>query len=404
MIRINTNEDNVILEYFPDGGTYFLEELFKTKSYYSIKGIFKIEPKHIVKKDDEDWRNIYKADGIDIVIGNKVNDYYEIDNEIVDTKPYKVFFHESIDIREKYFVAQTNISILSKLAKIVKKDIYIGLNDKADSIPKEIMNNLVKTFPNSIELKKYADARVDKILRDYTTLPCEYALKYEKYLTAKTNKYTDTKPKTSPVIIEAIKRSEVAKYSFCLEKLKEMLKMESAYSEDDWQKEITDILCLIYPQYIKAIPKARIKIVDSTKDRIPDYFLITTSGILDIAEIKKSTTKIMSSGQYRQNYTASTELTGAIMQVEKYIYFLNKWGKAGEDKINDKYKTELPANFHIRVCNPRGIIIMGRSEGLNQQQKQDYEIIKRKYKNMIDCITYDELVERLELLVEKFRV
>jgi len=39
---------------------------------------------------------------------------------------------------------------------------------------------------------------------------------------------------------------------------------------------------------------------------------------------------------------------------------------------------------------------MGRETGLSSAQRQDFEVIKRKYKNVIDIITYDDLLARIE--------
>jgi hypothetical protein len=47
----------------------------------------------------------------------------------------------------------------------------------------------------------------------------------------------------------------------------------------------------------------------------------------------------------------------------------------------------LAENFKIKITNPSGLIIMGRTVGLSEEQIQDFEVIKRKYKNVIDIIT-----------------
>jgi hypothetical protein len=39
---------------------------------------------------------------------------------------------------------------------------------------------------------------------------------------------------------------------------------------------------------------------------------------------------------------------------------------------------------------------MGRDNELSADQHQDFEVIKRKYSNVIDIITYDDLLKRLE--------
>jgi hypothetical protein len=83
---------------------------------------------------------------------------------------------------------------------------------------------------------------------------------------------------------------------------------------------------------------------------------------------------------YRDNYIPLKELSGTVMQIEKYIFYLNKWGKKGEEKLTAHYKNELAENFKIKITNPSGLIIMGRTVGLSEEQIQDFEVIKRKYK------------------------
>jgi hypothetical protein len=80
------------------------------------------------------------------------------------------------------------------------------------------------------------------------------------------------------------------------------------------------------------------------------------------------------------------------MQIEKYIYYLNKWGRKGEEKLTKHYKNDMADGFKIRITNPSGIIIMGRNKGMTIAQQQDFEVIKRKYKNVIDIITYPPMM------------
>ncbi len=82
------------------------------------------------------------------------------------------------------------------------------------------------------------------------------------------------------------------------------------------------------------------------------------------------------------------------MQIEKYIYYLNRWSLEGEFFLSKRYKTQLPEGFEIKIANPNGLIIMGRENNLSSQQKNDFEVVKRKYKNIVDIITYDNLLER----------
>lgn len=44
---------------------------------------------------------------------------------------------------------------------------------------------------------------------------------------------------------------------------------------------------------------------------------------------------------------------------------------------------------------------MGRDSNLSNAQKGDFEVVKRKYKNIIDIITYDDLLRRLDFIVKE---
>lgn len=44
---------------------------------------------------------------------------------------------------------------------------------------------------------------------------------------------------------------------------------------------------------------------------------------------------------------------------------------------------------------------MGRSEGLNKQQLEDFELIKRQFRNIVDILTYDDLMMRIETILKQ---
>ena len=87
------------------------------------------------------------------------------------------------------------------------------------------------------------------------------------------------------------------------------------------------------------------------------------------------------------------------MQAEKYLFHLSKWGVKGENILTTKYAPGLPTGMRIRISNPKAIIIVGRDQIggaiMTGSQVLDFEIIKRKYANMMDIITYDDLLRRL---------
>lgn len=58
------------------------------------------------------------------------------------------------------------------------------------------------------------------------------------------------------------------------------------------------------------------------------------------------------------------------MQIEKYIYYLNKSGKNGEKSLTKKYKDKLPTDLEIKITNPNGMIIMGRDTILTNNSSE----------------------------------
>jgi hypothetical protein len=78
---------------------------------------------------------------------------------------------------------------------------------------------------------------------------------------------------------------------------------------------------------------------------------------------------------------------------------------AGEKALTQRYASKLPPNLTIRITNPKAMIILGRDRqtngaaALDASQHLDLEIIKRKYANMIDVLTYDDLLRRLDNII-----
>lgn len=59
--------------------------------------------------------------------------------------------------------------------------------------------------------------------------------------------------------------------------------------------------------------------------------------------------------------------------------------------------------MEIRITNPRAMLIMGRDHNLSNNQLFDFELFKRKYADIIDIITYDDLLRRLEHIINHLR-
>ncbi|HHX70406.1 MAG TPA: DUF4263 domain-containing protein [Gallicola sp.] len=391
MIEFEIKQNKLILIYSPDGGVNFIFEELKSKGYINIKyPVFKFKKSHIFNSN-----NSIKEHEVEFILGNLIGNYFKIDSRVLGLKN-DLFINKSLELKEKHFIAKRRKSIFKKIDDITNRNIYIGGNHK-DAISEQDFNAIIKNFPNDYEINQYVKARLNSVLKEYIDLSDIHEENYNKYL----NKKPSIKDNS---LNEKFIKIDIVKYSEILNKLKMMLENSDQYNEKQWQEEILHIILLIFPKYIHVFKEVPVKDVYN-KTRKLDFLLVDSSGYVDIIEIKKPFDScIVSKNEYRGNHIPLRELSGAVMQLEKYIFYLNKWGGIGEKYLSSKYKNKLPNNFNIRITNPGGLIIMGRSNLLNKHQKEDFEVIRRKYKNVIDIMSYDDLIHRLENIIEKFKI
>ena len=177
-----------------------------------------------------------------------------------------------------------------------------------------------------------------------------------------------------------------------------MLLNEKGITEKVWQSKVQEIVLLLYPKYILCTHEVIFKGVDGY-DKRPDFVLVDANGFVDILEIKKSDIQLLTKqASYRNNYVPVRELSGAIQQIEKYIFCLTSIEKS-QKAVLSKLVSLLPDTIAPEIVNPQGILIAGHSCSFNAQQKRDFELIKRQYKHVADIMTYDDLVKRLENIV-----
>lgn len=393
MIKFQKNNDGVILQYSPESGSEWVYKKLADSDSLSLRGTFFLKTAHLygsskVAEPDYDLPVEFK-------VARKVGDYFEFDMDVLSIG-YQLHIHKDINLTYRTFIAEKNVSIFFRINDLEPSEIYIG-GEHQNSLPKEEFESLIKSFPNTYELRKYVVGRLSAVLRNYLEINIDGEKQYQLYMNKKISKVGGD-------ITGMFKESEMVKFTTILEKLESMLKDENSYNEKQWQLEILQIILLLYPKYIHVFKGVPVRDTYNNKNRSLDFLLVNSTGNTDIIEIKQPFNKcIVTSNKYRDNYIPLRELSGTVMQVEKYLFYLNKWGKKGEDFLTKKYEKELPNGFNIKITNPGGIIIMGRENNLSSPQKQDFEVIKRKYKNVIDIITYDDLLGRLKFTIEQLR-
>jgi len=400
VIKIIQKETQLLLKYdpdFPRDDVNWIDETLTEKGFVQIARVFTFQPLHIVPDPnvaaDETERRIF-------VLGELDQEYYKIDKDILNLQ-FDLLLDKAMKVNKKTFVATGNISVFNKIDNLVSEQIVIG-GDYENAIPIIEFERLLNSFPTQTTLEHFANSRISGILKDYLGTISDAEKKLNDHLKKQ-------KPIKSSDKLAVLQEYEVRKYEFIRDRLIEMLNDLDAYSEGEWQKLMLDFLLLIFPKYVAVLETLHIKdyytVPGKSTNRYIDLTLVDANGNIDIIEIKKPfTNSLLSTRKYRDNYTPKKELSGSVMQVEKYLFHLNKWGVEGEKQINTKRASDLPSRMQIKVTNPKAMIILGRDNDFAADQRFDFEIIKRKYANIVDIMTYDDLLQRLENIIAKFKV
>ena len=333
-------------------------------------------------------------------LGMLEDEYYRINNQILATE-HDVLIYRSVPVNVGTFTAYRNIAIFPQISRLVKDEIVIGGNARG-AIPATEFQGLLTRFPTSTELDHYARSKVANFLREYVDLKSDPEKQFECYLNQRAKKHGIRSS-------EALFEFELHKYVFIRDQIRCMLEHSDEYSEAEWQKLMLQFILVLFPKYIHVLYEVRIRDFYTTpgspKNRKIDLALLDANGNLDIIEIKKPFDGcLVSASSYRDNFVPQRELSGAIMQVEKYLFHLSKWGVRGEAEITNSQieKGSLPKDMLVRITNPKAMIIAGRSINLSAQQTFDFDIMRRQYSNIIDIMTYDDLLGRLDRIINKF--
>lgn len=162
-------------------------------------------------------------------------------------------------------------------------------------------------------------------------------------------------------------------------------------TETTWQKFLSDYILVLRNSYGEVLEKESVSI----SGKFPDFLLIDPYSYLDIYEIKKPNTGILSFDSSRSNYYWSTEVSKAISQIENYLYQVQRNSSA---LIEDIRKS---SGIEISIVRPRGYLICGvRSQLKNDKMSDDFRILNDSLKN-IDVIFYDDLLSNLKTFVER---
>lgn len=386
-ISFEYSEGKLILCYTPVMGLDDITKRLDTEDGVSIKHTFWVTKDLLCEgvEEEDNWEET-----LHFYIGAVGEVYTQLDSEVFGTD-HSFYFGNEIKLKPEMFTAYRNISILRKIDEVIERDFYIGGDwENHNGISKETFDNLLEKFPKTAELDKYAHKRIASIIKDYFPECDKYEAIYEKFVESKNSSYASSVSGISKFNVQI----ELEQFTVAYQELMDMLNRYEVIDEKQWQEKIHNILQLLYPKYICCARE--IKFYGGKKDKQPDFLLVDANGFVDILEIKKADVRMLT--QYRNNYVATREISGAIQQIEKYIFCLNSSDKAKED-VSKKLTEFLPEGVEVKIVNPQGILLAGRSNEFTDEQKKDFELIKRQYKHVADIMTYDDLAQRLRNII-----
>jgi hypothetical protein len=393
-VEIEKDGKTLVLAYRPRDDDEWVQRKFERGEELTIKGTYHLTKADLLagngKKADED---LWEETPLRFRLGRLREEYYVVEDGVLDIGT-PVWLHKDCNPTWKWFSAERRVSVLGVIAQLRPTRIVIG-GPQPDAIPVQEYERLLRRFPTPHELRRYSLARVAAVVREYLDTDVDAERAYQKYV----NKLLQA---PASDLTEPFRDIDAKKFQLLHQRLQKMLDAEETYAEARWQAEILQIIRLLNPRYIHSIEKVRIPDLDAGTTREIDIMLVDASGNIDLIEIKKPFDKsIVSSGTYRDNHIPLRELSGSIMQIEKYIYYLNRWGERGEQEMTRRFADKLPEGFQVRITNPSGIVIIGRDRDLTPSQRRDFEIVKRKYKNIVDILTYDDLLRRIGFVLQQ---
>jgi hypothetical protein len=313
MIEFEVIDNLLILHYYPMSDAEWVFNILNKKKVFELKKTFYFKEEDLYHQEEIEGDEVFDyREVVSFIIGCLDKDYFVIDKNILGLS-YNLFIDKEIRLKSDFFIAHNKISVFSRINKLVDEDIYIG-GTNPNSIPIEAFINLIKNYPNSYEIEKYVDARISVVLSDYFQTMADGKAVYEKYMNNKISKKGTN-------IYNLLRENELNKYIVIRDKLVDMHKNEISYNEKQWQNETLHILLLLFPKYIHVFKEVPIKDIYTDKNKRLDYLLMDSCGNVDIIEIKKPLDScIITQRTYRDNYIPMRELSGTIMQLEKYIF------------------------------------------------------------------------------------
>lgn len=195
---------------------------------------------------------------------------------------------------------------------------------------------------------------------------------------------------TTSAILEGLKRVE-ALMRENLDNGKEEFWQQKVFNENQWVlAQIFSCPCTIYAQ--KAFVGG--KSLDNKGGNVCDFiYRNKMTQNVALIEIKTPCTEIVGK-PYRETYSMSLDMSGAVNQVLNY-----------RDELQKNFSTltrDLEGADTVRAFSPKCVVVIGKISTLNAKQQKAFELYRNSFNNLT-IITFDELHQKICDLMSVFK-
>lgn len=195
---------------------------------------------------------------------------------------------------------------------------------------------------------------------------------------------------TTSASLEGLKRVE-ALMRENLDNGKEEFWQQKVFNENQWVlAQIFSCPCTIYAQ--KAFVGG--KSLDNKGGNVCDFiYRNKMTQNVALIEIKTPCTEIVGK-PYRETYSMSLDMSGAVNQVLNY-----------RDELQKNFSTltrDLEEADTVRAFSPKCVVVIGKISTLNAKQQRAFELYRNSFNNLT-IITFDELHQKICDLMSVFK-
>lgn len=195
---------------------------------------------------------------------------------------------------------------------------------------------------------------------------------------------------TTSASLEGLKRVE-ALMRENLDNGKEEFWQQKVFNENQWVlAQIFSCPCTIYAQ--KAFVGG--KSLDNKGGNVCDFiYRNKMTQNVALIEIKTPCTEIVGK-PYRETYSMSLDMSGAVNQVLNY-----------RDELQKNFSTltrDLGGADTVRAFSPKCVVVIGKISTLNAKQQKAFELYRNSFNNLT-IITFDELHQKICDLMSVFK-